>query len=428
MNNRKIISRVYYALDIELASPLSVSSGNNDNSDADVIRDHEGNPFVPGTSIAGAFRNYMNMDSDKKCAMGYSKGEEGRLSSISISDMFFDENSNISIRDHVHLNVGKTVENKFDTEIVETGAKATMFFCYVVREEDDDDYKKIVNSFINGLNEGFIRLGSRKNRGNGRFKINAIHSSEFTKDNVSDYLTFLEARKVTSAYANHMNISEWLSKNAVADTEYFKITVPLRLKGGISIRKYSTIPDQPDYIHITCNDVPVIPGSSFSGAIRNSVRKNMLELGLTNEQAAVYIDEWFGKVKDKRSDASYQSLVSIEESILNNSKSLISTRNVIDRFAASTKNGALFTELSNFGGETELIMLIKKDNKRHYKALIKMLDISIKDLLDGFISIGGQSGIGRGIFEADSQKQITYSDSIDKSYDEELISLIKEGR
>ena len=41
-----------------LASPLSIGSGEQEDTDADVILDASGTPFIPGSALAGVLRSY----------------------------------------------------------------------------------------------------------------------------------------------------------------------------------------------------------------------------------------------------------------------------------------------------------------------------------------------------------------------------------
>ena len=101
----KIVRREYYAMDVVLASPLCVSGGEHELTDADVMRDYEGTPFVPGTSLAGAFRNYLGKKKGEKSVFGYAKEKEGMMSSLYVSDMYFENVDGVktSIRDGVRL-------------------------------------------------------------------------------------------------------------------------------------------------------------------------------------------------------------------------------------------------------------------------------------------------------------------------------------
>ena len=95
----KILKRKYYALEIELISPLKVSNGQEIHSDSDVMRNGNGVLFIPGSSLAGAFRDYLGFSKDKECIMGYADGEKGYMSSVFISDLYFDnKGQNINLK------------------------------------------------------------------------------------------------------------------------------------------------------------------------------------------------------------------------------------------------------------------------------------------------------------------------------------------
>ena len=51
----------YFSIIFELASPLAIGSGENANTDSDIILDSSGKPTIPATAIAGVFRNYLNV-------------------------------------------------------------------------------------------------------------------------------------------------------------------------------------------------------------------------------------------------------------------------------------------------------------------------------------------------------------------------------
>ena len=72
------------------------------------------------------------------------------------------------------------------------------------------------------------------------------------------------------------------------------------------------------------------------------------------------------------------------------------TRNAINRFTGATKNGALYTEMTYYYGETELEILF--ENKPD-ESIVNALAVCLTDLHYGFLSIGGLASIGRGLFK-----------------------------
>lgn len=428
-DNKKITKQVYYAIKIKLASPLNISSGENVYTDSDVLKNKDGEIFIPGTSIAGAFRNSINQKKDEKGFMGYSNGREGAMSSIYISDLYFDKNNNIrnqvKVRDAVALNDEKIVDNKFDYQIVNPGLEGNLFLHYIVREGDDEEnIKNAVYRFILDMEKGYIRFGANKNRGLGRVNILAVKSREFTKDNAKDLLVFKSNIKDCANYDEMISI-DVIEKNlenvVVNSTSYSKITVPLNLQGGISIRSYSAQKGAPDFEHITVESetdgklIPVIPGSSWNGAIRADVKRVLNDLGC--KKTDNYLSKWFGyvrvtgkeekqleNVKEEKQlenvtekKPSAQSMVVIAESRIEGAVAMNTTRNKINRFDNSTIKGALYTERAYFGGTTELEIMINNKCEK-IDALKAVLGIVINDIAKGYVAIGGQVAIGRGVF------------------------------
>lgn len=108
--NNPIIKRYYLAVKAKLLAPLLVSNGDSYYSDVDVIRNGDGELFVPGTSLAGAMRGFLGKKPEENCLMGYSRGDEGKMSSLFFSDAYFEKSSDsmVSVRDGVRLKDGKT--------------------------------------------------------------------------------------------------------------------------------------------------------------------------------------------------------------------------------------------------------------------------------------------------------------------------------
>lgn len=449
--NKKIIEKQYYAFKLRLASPLNVSAGLSEETDADVLRNGDGEVFIPGTSVAGAFRNALMLNEKSDGIMGYSDGEQGRMSSILISDIYFAEPEHVKtgIRDGIKLDDSKIVENKFDMEIVETGAVGTLYIECVVREGDTpEQYVDAIKKLVTMLQSGEIRFGANKNRGFGRVELlteadseSYVYEKSFSKEDKNDYAAFiLDVNSKTSkdtrlGLYDSQKLSDWigeawekkcrnLNQHADADQpldleQYVKISVPLRLMGGISIRRYSAKSNQADFEHITCDGKPVIPGSSWNGAIRADVARILRELIDVGKDKQMIvenlIDGWFGKISDEQGE-SMQSLVVVSESIIEGATPVPMTRNKVNRFDASTVDGALYSEISYFGGKTTLELLIRKDEKRYYEELVEILQLVIRDIKEGFVAVGGQTAVGRGVFAPDGE-QVDKTFGVPKLYE-----------
>lgn len=395
-DNRTIKERKYYALNVSLTSPLNIF-GKSGETDSDLLLNGSGEVFIPGTSVAGAWRDYLEAKEEDNTIFGEAKDEAGHMSRISISDLILHD-VEIETRDHVKLDEKRIAAAgaKFDMEIASKG-HGILYFSTIEREGDSFPFDDQIQQAVQAMQKGEIRFGAKKNRGFGCVKISDVYTASFNKENVYDWLSFEEDEKDLSHYQKH-SYEEWIS--LMTDDKYLHINVPMKLTGGISIRKYSAVPGDADFEHIHSHGVPVIPGTSWTGAIRHDAQEIMKSLadqmGVDEEKADVFIDRWFGYVNR---DKAQQSRIVIGESVLKNSVSFISMRNRIDRFDNSTEDGALFEERMNAKGNTILSIMILKD--KGYEAAAGLIGLVLKDIEKGYVSIGGGAAIGRGIFTSE---------------------------
>lgn len=427
----KIVSREYYAIDVSLVSPLNISNGEDYYSDADVLTNGSGEYFIPGTSLAGAFRNYLGKDKKTECAYGFADGDQGRMSSIFISDIYL-EDAMVSVRDRVKLTDLKNVDNKFDVQIIGAGARGKLFLECVKRENDEYDFERIVSDLLYAISTGEIRIGADKNRGFGVLKIGRIASRMFTSENLDEWESFLPLAHAAEGYPKGKKYSEWSKKIEKPEPRYVRIHIPLELKGGISIRQYSAQKNSPDYVHITENGIPIIPGTSWNGALRSDALKILRMLGCRD--ASDKMDQWFGFVRERKAKdkpQACQSMIVVGESKLEKSRGLTITRNKIDRFSAATVSTALYTEYAYFGGFTDLEIKVKKDVSKAYEVAVGLMILVLKDLHGGYISVGGQGAIGRGIFALRDGESWTLSENQEQNssdkYLKALYELVRNG-
>lgn len=391
-----IKSKIYYYVRMELLSPISIGNGDDLLTDHDCLRNSKGVPFIPGTSLAGVFSHYL---SDEMLALFTPKiGDEYKQSPYYISDaniVLDDKKRNVStsIRDGVKLKPDKIAEDgaKFDFEIVESSTKFDFRIEVIVRDHDNiDKMKKVVDVILHGLNSGEILLGYKSKRGYGKVKIEDVKIKEFTKNSLEEMLLF---DKYQMDKYDQYSIPDIDNEN-----KYDYMQVHLRQVGGISIRKYSATAGEVDFEHVTSNGKPVIPGTSWNGLIRRQIAEYLDDDIISN--CCVKINDWFGEAK-KRDTTGRASNIIIEESIIQDAKRIQITRNKISRFSAGVSNRALFSEVSYFNGDTVLGIKVKKsieedpDNSR----IIGLLSLVIKDIDNGFIALGGQTAIGRGLFK-----------------------------
>lgn len=407
-----MFNRIYYRVDIELLSPLSVGSGANAQTDKDIIVDGTGNPFIPATALAGVLRNYITEKNEKAedgipldhAVFGYipskklsadeqKKPENTEMPSlVRVYDAYCTNGTKccITTRDCVKLEKKVAVEGaKFDMEAVETGAK---FTGYVELLSDEEWCVSAVEEALSALHIGRLFIGSKTSRGYGRLSL-SVRKRVFS--DIEKWLGFKMFEDDSWQETEFLD----LSKKA----EKFEFVTQLKLLGGISVRKYTTTvgesgENMPDYQSLALESImengdsaAVIPGTSWAGAFRDRFAE------LTDEATAKAL---FGNV-DEKNDVANKSKIVFSESVFTDGVYKISTRNSIDRFSGATKSGALYTEKTYYYGSTNLT--ISFSEKPNDKALWA-LGACFADLHHGFLAVGGLTSVGRGLFELSSMK------------------------
>lgn len=375
----------YFSIVFELASPLAIGSGENANTDSDIILDSSGKPTIPATAIAGVFRNYLN----KKDIFGNIDENDPAESKIRfydaqlISDSFF-----TTVRDSVKLEDKVGVNGaKFDMEAVETGIS---FETVIELKDDGSDAESDILRTLEAINAGFLRIGSKTSRGYGRLKVVSLKKAEFTlPDDKAKWLDFDLFDAEDKCY----------KETALPDSadDFISIKLKLKQKGAVSIRSYTVKNaddiSSADYIQLSLKDgTPVIPGTSWAGAFRDRFRQ------LSNDTLA---NELFGYV-DTVKLSQKKSLIYFSESEIVGGEMKVITRNSIDRFTAGTKDGALYTEKTCYNGSCGLEIFINKNGLEDAEKNIAMICAVICDLDKGYLAVGGLTSVGRGMFTVEN--------------------------
>lgn len=183
-NQYRFIARIV----IETKAPLTISSGNKSiKTDSLVLRDVNGLPFIPGTTIAGLLRH--SLDKKEQDLLMGSQKEGSRLiitdarmlnENGGVLDGMLPENQlntnflshfrkQMTIRQHVRINHKGTAEKhgKFDEEVVLKGARFCFEMEMISNDADDSKFKAILNTFASDT----FRIGSGSRSGFGEIEV-----------------------------------------------------------------------------------------------------------------------------------------------------------------------------------------------------------------------------------------------------------------
>lgn len=390
-----IMKKKYYKVSFNLSSPLILGSGFSAETDKDILKDAKGIPFIPASSIAGISQSAMQnlwakrgLDEKRRKEkqekyFGYvsNDGKENIQSHSKIcfyDATIFKGTPYISVRDGVGLDEYKVARKgaKFDMEVLEPGVTFVTYFEQNFYSEDEED---IIKDLATIWKNAQIYLGAKTMRGYGAIQEVQVWKKEFDfskKDSVTEWLSF-------DMYA------DWNEDEEEITGSYVEGGLLLELKqvGGISIRKYTEENEEsvPDSEQLTIwnngKEIPVIPGSSWAGAFLH----RMKELDPQENYEAL-----FGVCKSK-------SVIRFSESQIMGAKEKVLTRNAIDRFSGGAMDKALFTEKTYYCGSTTLKISFS-EKKALTENAARTLAACITDLHYGFLSVGGLTAVGRGLF------------------------------
>lgn len=390
-NNGK--KKIYYRIVFRLASALSVGSGENQYSDGDIVRDSAGDPFIPGSSLAGIYRSLLE-EKDAEYYFGMARNEEeGAGSRMLVYDAKLYHPGKESfyrsiLRDCVALDEWKTGKegSKFDFEVVEPGAEFVTYMEQNFENGDRDIGEELAGIWKNCQ----IHIGRKTMRGLGSIGKVMVWRKDFDLAKQADLDKWLDFDMYRDEDWSNADIKE-VKAREIGQKKVVSIKFTLRQKGGISIRRYTTKVSsgqiQPDAEQLICimgkdgEEIPYIPGSSWSGAFRHHMES--LIPGCTKD--------YFGSCEKR-------SFVRFDESFIQGASGKILTRNAVDRFTGSVIETALFTEKMWYGGKTVLRIEIPNDSDTEFR---QALAASLVDLHMGILSVGGLTAIGRGIFEGE---------------------------
>jgi hypothetical protein len=394
LNDNPIVKRIVYKVDAVLASPALIGSGANENTDSDVLLNAEGNPYLPGSALAGVLRHALP---GADALFGSLKNE--MMSALWVMDSAFDKSGyDIVELDGVALdpeNKTALTKKKYDFQAVPAGAKFTIRLMLLIRKNDvEHGLEALTERLLSKIHCGNISVGAKVNRGFGRITGSASQRRvfDFSGDGrvkaLEDWIGFTWS----DGDWKHYTPSE-------LDNEYTTITVGLKLDGSIMIRDTRSLDGSEDYKHISQNGVPVIYGTSWAGAIKGGLYKLLLRI--KGEQTEEFLNSMFGYVSedDKTTQPSNirfdMSELKVEEGLEHEQGFRTLTRVKINRFTGGAADGALFTERPWIGGKTALTIRYPKGDEQCEALLRLALDAIDK----GIITIGGETAVGRGVFK-----------------------------
>lgn len=185
--------------------------------------------------------------------------------------------------------------------------------------------------------------------------------------------------------------------------ERIVITATLTVEHDLLVRSPSTSTDDPDVIHLRSGGVPILPGTSLAGVARAQALRIARLVRDGKGDAERWVDRLFGpRFEGQRPSPGTSPVASrlrVREAGLDGSMSARQVRIAIDRFTQGVVEGALFDEGASVGGTAEVTIELRRPEDGEVGLVLLVL----KDLLDGWLPVGGTSSVGRGVFHGSAR-------------------------
>lgn len=464
------MTRVFYRVRIRLVSPLSVGSGESDFTDSDILIGSDQKPYLPGTSIAGVLAHSCESDEIRQELFGDDATDtDGKMSPVIVYDSEAEGEWSILKRDNVGLGEYKETKTgaKFDYQIVDAGTHFNLLFEVNQAEKIGPEFEKLISR----LADNELAFGHKTSRGFGRFCVEEVRKYE--PKTFAELGTF---RPLKAESWDSVPVYDGY-RQAASAPDGIDITLNLKQRGGISIREYSADMASIDFETLHSNGRAVIPGTSWAGAFRSDMIENLKILsGLNYEEASAVVGHLFGTNETEEkgmiirylmthsrldyrqseqifesfgknpadaaeqlrsllkngdevysgmkkaadSKRGYRSSIVFEETALKGATDVHVDRVKIDRFTGGAADKAKFDEMVAYSGKGDLRIHIANARKaslseEEYQALVGLVLLSVSDLSDGMLAVGGQTSIGRGLFTV-TGKTITRNGEVVTDY------------
>lgn len=431
--SRRIDQRIVIEGDMVLQTPAQFGNG-----DSDVLTDmpllvdaRDGvSPLLTGTTLAGALRAYLHSreqgyrQADKpgqhtltELLFGGFKGDDDGEQSALIVEDTLGQGYHIEMRDGVRLDPQtRTADDGglFDMQVWSAGTTFPIRLELLLTSPRgrggayQSRLRQALLTALQGLLDGGITLGGRKNRGFGQVTVSPWRVRAYDLTQPAQLVAWLREgnKPLADTYA-----VERLEEAAVfqdvalaADKRnLFRLEAAFQLDGSLLIRANGQPgSNSPDMVHLSNHaGEPILPGTSVAGALRQRARRI---LNIANEgQAKVWLDDLFGSETvnkqlesgNDKPEVKASRLLVEETRITRPQFDLVQNRVAIDRFTGGALESALFNEQPVFGQEDTRLtinMTVREPRPRDMGLLLLLL----KDLWTGDLPLGGEISVGRG--------------------------------
>lgn len=401
--SRNLKERICVQGTLVLETPAHFGSGDSDGLvDMPLLRDAlEQKALLTGSTLAGALRGLLALRSPEQAEklFGRVSGEESRESWLIVDDAI-GELPRLELRDGGAKNPKTgTAEDKkkFDFELLAAGTHFNINLELLVPRQEGDELVEALATCLEDLANGLISLGKRKRRGFGRCKVSEWTVVRYNMTTPAGMFRWLD--RDTRGAKKDPSISQLLLGRALDPSAlpWCELEADFDLDGSLLIRSGSGKAGEPDAVHLRSHrdgkEVPVLSGTSLAGALRAAALRIANTLG---KQGNDVTDQVFGaRARDgEEAEEMTASRLWVDEYEITRPAAKVQSRLKIDRLTGGAFPGALYSEQPVFGQDAGVHIRLRLFEPT--KGDVGLLLLLLKDLWLGDLTLGGESGVGRG--------------------------------
>ena len=378
---------VRYRMEAVCLTPLR--TGGADGAVETVLRDWTGRPFVQGTSLAGALRDWLaDRDPDKVEPLFGSQAQSG---SLMVSDGLFEAAAEQQTRPGLRIDGATGTADdggKFDVAHIAAGTKLTFTLTWLGSEEMLEQ-TGAVEQMLAALHAGEIRLGAQKTNGFGRVSL-TVQKRSYRMEDAGDRAAWLEDREDGTP----LTLPALTLGGQVVFTLTGRADSILVKAGAREMRSSPKGGNRNVTVPLRENGRAILPGSSVKGAVRARVTAIAELLGM--EKAVT--EELFGRMnrRGENPDNGLPGKVRFEDAVLSGKSQEIS-RIRINRFTGGVIRQGLFVE-EPIRSEITLRITLPEGEARGCGLLL----YALRDLGLGLYNLGSGGAVGRGYLAVDT--------------------------
>ena len=418
----------YRRVCFETASAMHAGSGESDPvQDMPIQTDVNGLPIIAATSIAGVLRHLYGEGAEdlfgnqqcgsRLCFSDAAMLDENGAVVVGIRQKelseYLEQVKRLRRRDHCPITeLGTARErNKFDRSILIAGVRFVVEFCISAKDcgRAKADADRLVGLFL----RPDFRLGGGTRNGFGRIRVLRVNGREYDLEDAASRRAFL---------ARSASLADDPGEPELPLSESAEGTVrKIRLKpedfwlfsDGTGLGDLDIRPKFEDRVFWSSGkpeirSVCVIPATSVKGALAHRTaycynRKvgRFADKMSTEERAAVNpaVAALFGWAKGTKAkdDPGKIGRIIISDMYIENDREKAFNHVSIDRFTGGALDGALFTEMVQFGGDfcLEIVVEPPAPGETEDPVIREAFEKALEDLRSGRLPLGG--GVMRGL-------------------------------